>query len=291
MMDPDFLYKHARVRDLKGLCRKRGLRNYSYKHKYELCRLVCEDTAARKMQHLWKHNRVTIVNVTDPFTLSPFDPEEKLFVTSSTGNNDRIRYQFRPRSLMRHFVNTGGFHNPYTREDLSDDDLRHLKEAFLAAGGPGLGLSEFTDIVEFKAEVVANVQQERLGNQRCTVLVHEIKSLVNGTILNILGADHTYIIYITMMSYHVPAISDMLREIRTIDPERYIDTWSQIETTVEANVANLIMMTGAEEAKKRIFLCRQFVKGLTETSHMDLFDQHGSNVPIVDAQSMAINMD
>ena len=176
--------------ELLQLCRDNQWQGYSRLRKPQLLRFVQTKERAtatlvravrRWLQRL--RSQTTLMNDTDAFTLEPIDPGAQFCVRQSRFQ----MYQFDVRQLMRYVLTEGKFQNPFTRQALSDRDLRRLVWRYHQAEEEGEEEEEHltyeldnvqyllgpeTDLVGLRQSLA--VQQQRLREQeRVVQLIQE----------------------------------------------------------------------------------------------------------------------
>ena len=162
-------WSHLTRREILYRCRARRWTGCSQLRKSELLRFVhrqmrqhAASVIQRAVRRWRKANQVEVVNHQDIFTMDDFGadtPMFRLFVRQFKV------YQFDCRSLLQYVWTTGLFHNPFTRQPLTDRELQRLQTAYFQhcpsdqsivvemPGGRRIALTAHTDIVQCRSEI------------------------------------------------------------------------------------------------------------------------------------------
>lgn len=126
-------------KELVRICRLHGWRQYSSLSKPDLVRFVfCHinrfHVMARKIQRGYRQNKHRFrlyrpVNDTDFLTLEAINCDFIFFLRNHV---TKQVFQFNPRNLMQFILTTGNFINPFTREDIADNDLLRLHQWYMS---------------------------------------------------------------------------------------------------------------------------------------------------------------
>lgn len=207
------------------MCRANGWKRYSGLTKPELVRFVFAHLnryhlAARTIQRYYTHNklnfrRYAIVNDSDFLTLEPLDCKHVFFIR----NHDKQQvFQFNPRSLLEFFLTTGNFINPFTRENITDNDLIRLHRWYISLHeappltyqiGPTVyTLTQKTNILIVKRSVNIDRREQTQRGQtimRLNSQCHEImNSIVELALFTTTDGDVASQIIVTIFSFWLP---------------------------------------------------------------------------------------
>jgi hypothetical protein len=191
-------------KQLFAVCSTYGLRRYSQLNKTSLIKFI-EDHVLRyekavvliqrwirRISKNW-HEYQT-VNDIDFVTLEPI---ESAVVFKLRNRSNKQTYIFDPRNLMKYILDCGKFINPFTREALSDLDIKRLQHAYLKTednvehrlsyqlGPQTHRLDRNTDLVQVKISLQRVKQEEhqreelfRHLQENCTDVVNTIFDMI-----------------------------------------------------------------------------------------------------------------
>lgn len=207
------------------MCRNNGWKRYSSLTKPELVRFVFAHLnryhmAARTIQRYYTSNklnfrRYSIVNDNDFLTLELLDCKHLFFIR----NHDQHQvFQFNPRSLLEFFLTTGNFINPFTRENITDNDLIRLHRWYISlheapaltyrVGSSVYTMTQQTNILSVKRSVSINRREETQRGQTIMRLNSQcdeiINSIVELALFTTTDGDVAAQIVVTIFSFWLP---------------------------------------------------------------------------------------
>ena len=224
--------------DLLEICRQKGYVRYSKLKKEDLRTFIIQQNTSKArltwavstISAFYKNRKRIFLNEFDPITLEPIDPTERFLIKHYVNAKRTAFYQFETMGLMKYFLTSGKFDNPFCNLPISDTDLIRLHEAvtlktqflYYCINNTHRFLGPDTDILALKEEIISICKIMRQQNETYELLMHESDDILTNVIgsINAVDANVDTSIIVHVISFYMIQFFSNVTHMSAIDPSR-----------------------------------------------------------------------